>query len=157
MRMGRASQVKWVGAVLGAVLLACTTVAPVARAEPLYLALEVRQAGELIARPKLLGEAGKPLRAERRKPGAVTADYQLVLNPLAGGKLYNVELELVTPLGRGQGQLAIGHGQERRLQLGSRPGELEVSLMLMRVDSPEFRALMQLPEPGDAREAPLTI
>ena len=33
--------------------------------------------------------------------------------------------------------------------LGRYPGDLEVSLLLMKVDSPEFRALMDLAAPKD--------
>ncbi|MFP2933208.1 hypothetical protein ACLESO_50295 [Pyxidicoccus sp. 3LG] len=50
------------------------------------------------------------------------------------------------PEAEGHSELALLHGQQRKLQLGRVPGELEVSLLLMKVDSPEFRALMQLGE-----------
>ncbi len=117
-----------------------------AQAEPLYFALEVRREGRLVAQPKLLGETGRTIRAERRKPGSNQADYQLVLTPILEGNLYHLSLELAVPGLKGHSELALLHGQQRKLQLGKEPGELEVSLMLMRVDSPEFRALMDLAE-----------
>ncbi|WP_224366130.1 hypothetical protein [Hyalangium versicolor] len=122
-----------------------TSLAPArAEAEPLYFALEVRREGRLVAQPKLLGETGRTLRAERRKPGANQADYQLILTPILEGNTYHLSLELTLPELRGHSELALLHGQQRKLQLGKVPGELEVSLMLMKVDSPEFRALMDL-------------
>ncbi len=121
-----------------------------AKAEPLYFALEVRREGRLVAQPKLLGETGRTVRAERRKPGASEPDYRLVLTPTAEGETFRLELDLMLPEIKGHSELALLHGQERRLQLGRYPGDLEVSLLLMKVDSPEFRALMDLAaEPED--------
>ncbi|SEU13593.1 hypothetical protein [Stigmatella erecta] len=117
-----------------------------AEAEPLYFALEVRREGRLVAQPKLLGETGRTLRAERRKPGAPHSDYQLILKPMPEGQSYRLALDLTLPELRGHSDLSLLHGQQRKLQLGNVPGELEVSLLLMRVDSPEFRAMMNLSE-----------
>lgn len=119
--------------------------APVA-AEPLYFAVEVYRGGQLVAKPKLLGETGRTLRAERRRPGAPLPDYRLVLTPKASGESFLLQLDLLLPEAQGHSELALLHGQQRKLQLGRVPGELEVSLLLMKVDSPEFRALMQLTE-----------
>ena len=131
---------------VGLALVGLTTslVPATAEAEPLYFALEVRREGRLVAQPKLLGETGRTVRAERRKPGAAQPDYQLVLTPIVEGGLYHLSLELTLPELRGHSELALLHGQQRKLQLGKVPGELEVSLLLMKVDSPEFRALMDL-------------
>jgi hypothetical protein len=126
--------------------LALSLVPATAQAEPLYLALEVRREGRLVAQPKLLGETGRTIRAERRKPGAAQPDYRLILTPIAEGDTYHLSLELTLPEGGGgHSELALLHGQQRKVQLG-KTGELEVSLLLMRVDSPEFRALMDLAE-----------
>lgn len=122
-----------------------------AEAEPLYFALEVRREGRLVAQPKLLGETGRTVRAERRKPGASEPDYRLVLTPTAEGETFRLELDLVLPEIKGHSELALLHGQERKVQLGRWPGDLEVSLLLMKVDSPEFRALMDLAEDPEAR------
>jgi hypothetical protein len=132
--------------------LACITAMPTqAQAEPLYFALEVRREGRLVAQPKLLGETGRTLRAERRKPGASEPDYRLVLTPTSEGETFRLELDLVLPEVKGHSQLALLHGQERKVQLGRYPGDLEVSLLLMKVDSPEFRALMDLAADPDER------
>ena len=145
--MTRSTLIKkaWLG--LALVGLACVAAMPKqAQAEPLYFALEVRREGRLVAQPKLLGETGRTVRAERRKPGASEPDYRLVLTPTAEGETFRLELELMLPEIKGHSELALLHGQERRVQLGRYPGDLEVSLLLMKVDSPEFRALMDLSE-----------
>jgi hypothetical protein len=140
---------------LGLVLVGLTAVAGLlpreAKAEPLYFALEVRREGRLVAQPKLLGETGRTVRAERRKPGASTPDYRLVLTPKAEGETFHLELDLVLPEIKGHSELALLHGQERKVQLGRWPGDLEVSLLLMKVDSPEFKALMDLAADPDER------
>ncbi|AGC42726.1 hypothetical protein MYSTI_01378 [Myxococcus stipitatus DSM 14675] len=128
--------------------LACAVMPSTAGAEPLYFAVEVWREGRLVAKPKLLGETGRTLRAERRRPGAPLADYRLVLSPSAKGESFHLKLDLLLPETEGHSELALLHGQQRRLQLGSVPGELEVSLLLMKVDSPEFRALMELNTAG---------
>lgn len=112
--------------------------------EPLYFALEVRQAGRLLAHPKLLGEAGKTLRVERRQAGAPEADYRFSLHPVRLGDKYQVDFALQLPNAHGRSALALLPGEVRRIELGHSPGDLQVSLLLMRVDSPEFRALMDL-------------
>ncbi|WNG39661.1 hypothetical protein F0U60_42565 [Archangium minus] len=143
--MTRSTLIKkaWLG--LALVGLACVASLPKeAHAEPLYFALEVRREGRLVAQPKLLGETGRTVRAERRKPGAQEPDYRLVLTPTAEGETFRLELDLVLPEIKGHSQLALLHGQEGKVQLGRWPGDLEVSLLLMKVDSPEFRALMDL-------------
>lgn len=128
--------------------LTCLAAPAPARAEPIYFALEVRREGRLVATPKLLGETGRTVRAERRRPGASQPDYRLVLTPTTEGETFRLELDLSLPEVHGHSQLALLHGQERKLQLGRFPGELEVSLLLMKVDSPEFRALMDLSSDG---------
>lgn len=133
----------WVWALAG-----CAGQKKATAAEKLYFALEVRQNGKLVGKPQLLGEEGKTLRAERRAPGADAPDYQLVLSPRATeGDAYSVELEVMVPNAQGQFDLALLHGQERRAHSAS-AADLEVTLLLMKVDSPEFRALMNLDEPA---------
>ena len=142
--MNRSSLLRSVLAGLMLVGLTSSLVPATAQAEPLYFALEVRREGRLVAQPKLLGETGRTIRAERRKPGAPQPDYRLILTPIAEGNMFHLSLELSLPELRGHSELALLHGQQRKLQLGKTPGELEVSLLLMKVDSPEFRALMDL-------------
>jgi hypothetical protein len=139
--------------IVGLALVSLTSsLAPAtAEAEPLYFALEVRREGHLVAMPKLLGETGRTLRAERRKPGAAQPDYQLILTPIVEGNTFQLSLELTLPDIKGHSELAMLHGQQRTLQLGKSPGELEVSLLLMKVNSPEFRALMDLAADGEGQ------
>lgn len=142
--MNRSSLLRSVLVGLALVGLTSSLVPATAQAEPLYFALEVRREGRLVAQPKLLGETGRTIRAERRKPGAAQPDYRLILTPIAEGNTFHLSLELTLPELRGHSELALLHGQEHKLQLGKTPGELEISLLLMKVDSPEFRALMDL-------------
>jgi hypothetical protein len=155
--VNRSSLLRSALAGLALVGLTSLLVPATAQAEPLYFALEVRREGRLVAQPKLLGETGRTIRAERRKPGAAQPDYRLVLTPIAEGNTFHLSLELSLPELRGHSELALLHGQQRKLQLGKTPGELEVSLLLMKVDSPEFRALMDLAKEtaGEAGNRPI--
>jgi len=112
--------------------------------EKLYFALEVRREGRLVARPKLLGELGKPLRALRQRPGEAMPDYELWLRPTGMEGQYRLIVDLKLREAEGHSELALLHGEERQLELGPKNGDLQVSLLLMKVDSPEFRALMAL-------------
>ena len=115
--------------------------------QQLYFAIELSQDGHKIGSPQLLGFEGKQVVAEKRAPGATQADYRLVLRPRESGAGYKVVLEVVLPSGRKTGELDVVHGEERVVQLGD---ATELKLLLMRVDSPEFKALMQL-KPGAGR------
>jgi hypothetical protein len=134
-----------------ALALGCASAPRPPEPQKLYFALEVRHEGRLVAKPKLLGEAGVKLRAERRQPGARAPDYRLLIDPKETEGRYHVGFDLELPQGIAHSELDLLHGEERKLQLGSRPGELEVSMLLMKVDSPEFRALMRLSEQEAAR------
>jgi hypothetical protein len=125
--------------------------------QKLYFSVEVRREGHLVAKPKLLGQSGKVTRVERRQPGAALADYQLVLVPRPSGAGYHLELDLSLPDVHGQAELDLAHGQVRQLELGPRAGELQVSLMMMRVDSPEFRLLMDIGERQRTSASPRSI
>ena len=111
----------------------------------LYFAVELYRDGRMVGKPRLLGESGKLLRAERRKPGSEVADYSLTLAPIQEGDRYRIGVHLEVPeLAAAQSELALLHGEMRKIELGARPGDLAVALTLMEVDSPEFRALMSL-------------
>ncbi len=125
--------------------------------QKLYFSLEVRREGHLVAKPKLLGETGKVTRVERWRPGAALADYQLVLIPRPSGAGYHLKLELCMPDAHGEAELDLLHGQVRQLELGNNAGDLQVSLLMMKVDSPEFRLLMDLGEPERASGSPRSI
>lgn len=134
---------------LGEVACAAET-ANVRNAEKLYFSLELRSGGKLVGQPKLLGESGRWVRAEKRPDGSDVADYALSLLPTNEGRdAYRVVLDVNLPAAGADGhrELALLHGEVKKLQLGRQPGDLEVELMLMKVDSPEFRALMNLPDP----------
>ena len=123
------------------VAVGCASQAPVTRApEALYLAVEVQEHGHTIARPKMLGYEGKNITVERRQPNAAEADFRLVLSPKEEGQGYGVKLDLQLPSGRRLGHVGLLHGEERRVVLDR---DTELKVMLMRVDSPEFKALVQ--------------
>ncbi len=109
--------------------------------QQLYFALELTQDGRKVGSPQLLGFEGRQVIAEKRTPGATHPDYRLVLRPFESGAGYKVVLEVVLPSGKKLGELVVLHGEERSVQLGD---ATELKLLLMKVDSPEFRALMQL-------------
>jgi hypothetical protein len=128
-------------------LAACALPPRVASPQKLYFALELRQQGRLVGRPKLLGEEGKSIRVERREPGSAQPDYRLRLSSwLKGPDDYLVDLQLALPGAQGHSKLSLLHGEERTLELGLNPGDLEVTLLVMKVDSSEFEALMSLPD-----------
>ena len=120
---------------------------PSAPPQQLYFAIELTQDGHKLGSPQLLGFEGRQVIAEKRAPGATQPDYRLVLRPRESGAGYKVVLEVVLPSGKKLGEVVVLRGEERSVQLG---GATELKLLLMRVDSPEFRALMQL-KPGEAR------
>lgn len=122
-----------------------------ARAEFLYLHVEVRQEGKLVAKPHLLGETGKALHAVRRAPGSNQPEYSLHLTPRVEGDHYALQLGVEVKGDQGQSRVELGHGQRRMVQLEGGK-QLEVSVLLMRVDSPEFRAYMDLPPTPPAKD-----
>ena len=107
------------------VMVGCAASVPATRApEALYLAVEVREHGQTVARPKMLGFEGKNITVERRQPNSDSPEFRLVL----------------LPSGRRLGHVGLLHGEERRVVLDE---NTELKVMLMRVDSPEFKALVQ--------------
>ena len=128
---------------LTSAIAGCATPPPAAQGEreQLYFALELTHDGHRLASPQLLGFEGKQVIAEKLAPGATQPDYRLVLKPRESGAGYKVVLELVLPSGKKLGEVALLHGEERSVHLGA---STELKLLLLRVDSPEFRALMHL-------------
>lgn len=108
--------------------------------EALYLSVEVSERGQTVARPRVLGFEGRTITVERRQPGGAAPEYQLVLVPRGEGDGYGVRLELRLPSGRRLGHVGLLHGEARRVVLDA---DTELTVMLMRVESPEFRALVQ--------------
>lgn len=123
------------------VSVGCAAQVPVTRApEALYLSVEVREHGQTVARPKVVGFEGKNITVERRQPNGASLDYRLVLMPREDGQGYGVKLDLQLPSGRRLGHVGLLHGEERRVVLDQ---DTELKVMLMRVESPEFKALVQ--------------
>ena len=114
-------------------------------AQPLYFAVELTEGGKRIGSPKLLGFSGKRIVAERRAPGAAESDYRLVLEPKEAGAGYQLDLRVELPSGERRGGVGLLHGEERSVPLGA---GAEVKVLLMRVDSEEFRALVDTPVTG---------
>lgn len=112
--------------------------------EPLYFAVELTEGGKRIGAPKLIGFSGKRLIAERRQPGASESDYRLVLEPQEAGAGYQLGVKVKLPSGEKQGDVALLHGEERSVPLGP---NTELKVLLMRVDSEEFRSLVATPAP----------
>lgn len=108
--------------------------------EALYLSVEVMEGGHTVGKPKVVGFEGRHITVERRQPDAPVADYKLVLLPREEGSGYGVKLDLQLPSGRRLGHVGLLHGEERRVVLDE---QTELKVMLMRVDSPEFKALVQ--------------
>ena len=128
-------------------LIACATPQPLPPSQRLYFSLELRRDGRLVGRPKLLGETGKRIRVERREPGAAEPDYTLALTPSdSGADGFALDLDVALPGAQGHSTLKLLHGEERKVELGKQAGELQVVLLLMKVDSSEFQALMSLAE-----------
>jgi hypothetical protein len=126
---------------LAAVVTACASSAPAARdPDKLYFAIRVEQDGRSVGAPRLLGFEGRRLFAEKWTPGAPLPDYRLLLQPKEEGPGYGISLDLELPSGRSSGRLGLLHGEERTITLNPRT---RLTLMVMRVDSPEFRALMR--------------
>jgi hypothetical protein len=113
--------------------------------EPLYFAVELSAGGKRVGAPKLIGFSGKRVIAERRAPGATESDYRLVLEPREVGAGYQLGLQVQLPSGERRGEVGLFHGEERRVPLGR---DVELKVLLMRVDSDEFRALIA-PIPAD--------
>jgi hypothetical protein len=125
--------------------------------EKLYLAFELRQDGKVVGTPKLLGELGKSIRAERRQPGATLPDYRLAVLPVQLGDHFQIDLDVKLPKAEGHGNLFVQHGEQRKVELGDKPGDLVVSLTVMKVNSPEFKALMNLAAAEERRSKSSSI
>lgn len=111
----------------------------------LYFAMELKHNGTELGRPKLLGFEGRTVTAQKTSAGHDAPDYRLVLAPSEAGAGYRVVLQLTLPGGTQSVELAMLHGEERTVRFA---GATELKLLLMRVDSPEFRALMRSSKPG---------
>ena len=104
---------------------------------PLYVSMEIRQAGHVVARPQLVGTSGHTLHMLlRRRDGSPR--LSLELDPTLRGPRVGLDLELNLPLEHGLGQsMVLQHGQEATFTLSR---DVQVKVLVMRVKSPEFEA-----------------
>jgi hypothetical protein len=107
--------------------------------EALYVAVEVEQHGKTVAAPHLLGFEGRHIIVEKGQEADRPA-YRLTLLPRQEGGGFGVRFDVELPdMAHRVGRIALVHGEERRVTLD---GDTQLKLMVMRVDSPEFRSLV---------------
>lgn len=115
--------------------------------EQLFFAMRIEDEGRLLARPNLLGETGHKLSMRLLDPERPELTrLALELLPERQGEGYRIQLGVAAAghAGPQVGALALLHGEERKLVLKGPDRPIEVTLMLMRVDSPEFKAWLEL-------------
>ncbi|HEY3447308.1 MAG TPA: hypothetical protein VGK67_13135 [Myxococcales bacterium] len=115
--------------------------------EKLFFALQIEDGERVVARPQVVGEVGKRLTLKLVEPDRPDRPrLALELVPEQDGDGYRVQLKLALPDrdGEREGTLALGHGEERQMQLADPVRKLSVRVMLMRVASPEFQAWLRL-------------
>ncbi len=115
--------------------------------EKLFFACEVRQGSKLVARPKLVGVEGKPLKLYLTHPDSDgTLKLALELDPARDASGYRVGLNLTIPgtLDRAQHEIVLANGEEREVAWAGLGGPVTLRVMLMRVSSPEFKAYIDL-------------
>ncbi|MBI5546448.1 MAG: hypothetical protein HY901_21405 [Deltaproteobacteria bacterium] len=144
------SRMMAVGMGVALLFTACGSLLRPEPAERLFFALEIKDGDRVVARPHLLGKEGKLLSlrlVEPSRPDLPRLSLELV--PERQGDGYRVQLKLALPEHDGvrQGELLVGHGEERPLLLTDPVRPLSVRLLLMRVASPEFEAWMRLAQP----------
>ena len=139
----------WAIAVTGilALLVLCVAVPRAQAEERLFLALQINEGELVIAQPKLLGAANTPMSmvlADDQRPDRTRVELQLM--PVRHGDSYEVEYRLTLPnrLENATGSFSLLHGEEKKLALSREVQPVTMKLMLMRVDSPEFEAYMEL-------------
>jgi len=123
--------------------------------EKLYLALKIEDAGHVLAKPRLLGETGRKVSLRLLDPNRPEHErLSLELMPQRQGSAYEVAIGLTldTRHERAEGSLKLKHGEERKVLLASDGRPVGVTLLLMRIDSPEFEAWMELVKQEQARQ-----
>ena len=115
--------------------------------ERLFFALEVRDGPRLVAKPKLVGVEGKPLKLFLSYPNEERTPKLIVeLTPSRSGSDYQIDVSLSIP-GRiedARDEVRLGNGEERELAWSGLDGPVRLRMMLMRVSSPEFKAYLDL-------------
>lgn len=136
------------GSALAAWVTACLP-HPVKDPDQLYFAVEVTEGGSRVAAPKLVGFANHEVSVEKRPSAKADPEYQLLMMTHEDKGAYDLALKLWLPSGWKEGKVKLSHGEEVKLAMGD---GVELKVLLMRVDSPEFRLLM-----GPRPAKPLTI
>ena len=126
----------------------------------LFFALKIELAGRLVARPNLLGEAGRRLSVKMVDPERadhVNLSLQMLPVPSASQpRSYDISLTLQMPDIADSPETAeihLCHGEEKRLLLSLGRLPLTVTIALLSVDSPEFEAWKELVEKEAAAQA----
>ena len=104
--------------------------------------MELAEGGQRIAAPKLLGFEGRRVIVERRQPGRSEADYRLWLAPTADGSGFSVDVRVQLPSGERRARLTLAPGEPTSAAL---TGDARLTLTVVRVGSPAFRALLARP------------
>ena len=119
--------------------------------EKLFFAMRIEADGQLVAKPHLLGETDRRLSMKLVDPEHPDhTRLSLEMMPTRLGEDYRVQVGLLMPDLSKAPQLAtltLAHGQEKKFRLlddGTSPSSMTVTLLLMRVDSPEFDAWLEL-------------
>lgn len=115
--------------------------------ERLFFAMQIEDGGKVIARPRLLGEAGRLVTMKIVEPDRPEQTrLALELFPERKDHTYRVQIKMALPdrAERPCGELALSHGEERLLRLDNSVRPLTVRLLLMRTSSPEFDTFMKL-------------
>ena len=116
-------------------------------AERLFFALQIQDGDRVLARPQLVGAEGKRLTFKLVQPDSPDhARLALELVPEREGSGYRVQLKLALP-DRAEvkvGELALGHGEEKKIEIPDPVRPLTVHVLLMRIASPEFETYLKL-------------
>lgn len=126
---------------------ACASLAQKEQGERLFFAVQIEDGGRVIARPRMIGQTGKRLTLRLVTPEAPDrARLALELVPEREGSGYRIQLGVALPerASTDRGELALGHGEERLLELDDPVRPVIVRVLVMRVGSPELDAYLEL-------------
>jgi hypothetical protein len=107
---------------------------------PLYFSMKVFRRGQLIAQPQMVGQTDLDVVEVLRDPKG-DPRMSLTLRPKASGDHYGVACILDLPDEQGlQREFNLRHGEQIHARMS---GDVDVEMMVMRVQSPEFRAWVE--------------
>lgn len=114
--------------------------------EALFFDLEVRDAeGDVVARPRLVGKAGRRTQIHWSAPESDDAPMCIVLDPLAAqdGLDMSVDLSVDGRTEHRRSRLAMPMRGRWSFSVATEEGVFDVSLLAYRVDSPEFETYLE--------------